>query len=95
MQKPLQLFGTLGVILDVVGGGIIFYLVYVKYAYGLHLMEYRAPLFIFALLLIVIGVLFFILGLLGELIVKFFHDFAGTKIYSIVEIHNNPNNRKG
>lgn len=94
MQKPLQLFGTLGVILDAVGGGIVFYLVYVKYAYGLPLMEYRAPLLIFSLLLIVIGVLFFILGLLGELIVKFFHDFTGTKIYSIVEIHNNLNNPK-
>lgn len=86
-QKPLQLFGTLGFIMDIVGIAIALHLVYMKYAHGLALMEYRAPLLIFALLLIVIGILFFILGLLAELIVKMFYENNNAKIYSISKIY--------
>lgn len=86
-QKPLQLFGTLGFIMDIVGIVIVLHLVYMKYAHGLALMEYRAPLLIFALLLIVIGILFFILGLLAELIVKMFYENNNAKIYSISKIY--------
>jgi len=86
-EKPLQLFGTTGFILNLIGIIIDLYLIYIKYAYGLGLMEYRAPLFILAQLLIVIGFLFIILGLLAEMLVKFFHDFSQTKIYSIQKIY--------
>ena len=86
-EKPLQLFGTAGFILNLIGIIIDLYLIYMKYAYGLGLMEYRAPLFILAQLLIVTGFLFIILGLLAEMLVKFFHDFSYIKIYSIDKIY--------
>ena len=86
-EKPLQLFGTAGFILNLIGIIIDLYLIYMKYAYGLGLMEYRAPLFILAQLLIVTGFLFIILGLLAEMLVKFFHDFSHIKIYSIDKIY--------
>jgi hypothetical protein len=68
-----------------IGFGITIYLVFLKYAYGLPLLEYRAPLFILGILLIVIGILFIILGLIGEMIVKLFHDTMKLKIFSIEE----------
>lgn len=86
-EKPLQLFGTVGFILNLIGLIIDLYLIYMKYAHGLPLMEYRAPLFVLAQLLIVIGFLFIILGLIAEMLVKFFHDFSLTKIYSIQKIY--------
>lgn len=87
IERPLQLFGTLGLMLDILGTAIVLQLIYMKYAYGLPLLEYRAPLFILALLLIVLGVLFITLGLLGEMMVKFFHDYTNTKVYSIAHIY--------
>ncbi len=86
LAKPLQVFGSLGFFLELIGVGIAAHLVYMKYVHGLPLMEYRAPLFILSLLLIVLGVLFIVLGLLGEMIVKLFYDYTGAKLYSIAEI---------
>jgi len=83
MEKPLQLFGTLGLLIEGTAGTVLSYLVYEKYAYGLGLLEYRAPLFIFSLTLIVIGLLFIMLGLLGEILVKFFYDQSRVKVYSV------------
>lgn len=91
IERPLQLFGTLGLMLDIFGTAIVLQLIYLKYAYGLPLMEYRAPLFILSLLLIVLGMLFITLGLLGEMMVKFFHDYTNTKVYSIAHIYEGKN----
>lgn len=87
LSRPLQIFGSLGFSLDFIGFAIALHLVYMKYAYNLPLMEYRAPLFILSLLFIVLGVLFIVLGLIGEMIVKLFHDYTGAKIYSISEVY--------
>lgn len=85
--RPLQIFGTLGLTMDFVGGCIAIYLIYLKYAKGLGLLEYRAPLFLLAILLIITGILFIILGLIGEMIVKLFHDLTQGKIYSVDKIY--------
>lgn len=87
IERPLQVYGTLGAVIGTMGAVTFAYLVYVKYVYGLSLMGYRGPLFIVSLFSILLGVLFFSLGLLGEMIVKFYHDYGHTKIYSVGEIH--------
>jgi hypothetical protein len=87
IERPLQVYGTLGAVIGTMGAITFSYLVYVKYVYGLSLMGYRGPLFIVSLFSILLGVLFFSLGLLGEMIVKFYHDYSPAKIYSVGEIH--------
>jgi len=87
IERPLQVYGTLGAVIGTMGAVTFSYLVYVKYVYGLSLMGYRGPLFIVSLFSILLGVLFFSLGLLGEMIVKFYHDYSPAKIYSVGEIH--------
>jgi glycosyltransferase involved in cell wall biosynthesis len=87
LTKPLQLFGTLGLTLDFIGFCIASYLIYLKYAYGLGLLQYRAPLFLLSILLILIGVLFLILGLLGEMIVKLSYESSRRKSYSIDRVY--------
>jgi len=44
-------------------------------------------LFIVSLVFVIFGVLFFSLGLLVEMIVKYYHDYSNTKIYSIADIY--------
>ena len=86
LSKPLQLFGSFGLILA--GGGflITMYLAFLKYFYGLGLLEYRAPLFIVSVILMVIGSQFLTLGLLGEIMVKMYHTSNRKQIYSINQV---------
>lgn len=89
LSRPLQVFGSFGIFLGFVGFCVTSYLVYMKYAYGLGLMTYRAPLFILGVLFILIGLLFVVLGLLGEMLFKLLHDLYPRKIYSIKQIYSN------
>lgn len=66
LQKPMHFFGTMGVLLFLLGAGINLYLVYVKYATGAGIGD--RPLLFLGILLMVLGVQLFSTGLLGELI---------------------------
>ncbi len=94
LSRPLQVFGTFGLLLGFIGVCINIYLIYMKYAYGLGLMTYRAPLFILGVLLVILAFLFIFLGLLGEMMFKLFQDINQGKIYSIKEIHSTEKNRQ-
>ena len=87
LSNPLQLFGSFGLLLAFSGMATSVYLVYLKYAFGLGLLEYRAPLFILSIMLMVVGSQFLTLGLLGEIMVKIYHSSGKGKIYSVQEIH--------
>jgi glycosyltransferase involved in cell wall biosynthesis len=68
LQKPMHFFGTVGVLLLLIGGGINLYMVYVKLILGEGIGD--RPLLFLGILLMVVGVQFFSTGLLGELINK-------------------------
>lgn len=87
LSRPLQVFGTFGLMLGIIGVCINMYLIYMKYEYGLGLMTYRAPLFILGIILIILAFLFVFLGLLGEMLFKLFHELNPGKIYYISEMH--------
>ena len=63
--RPLHLFGGLGLLLGVVGVGVLVYLTVLKI--GGHAIGER-PLLILGVLLVVVGLQFFSLGLISELI---------------------------
>jgi glycosyltransferase involved in cell wall biosynthesis len=87
LSRPLQVFGSLGILLNLLGVGIFLYLVYMKYVHSLGLMNYRAPLFIVSIFIILIGTMFIVLGLLGEMIFKLIHDFNPRQVYAIERIY--------
>jgi len=66
LERPMHLFGKLGGFLSTVGLAICSYLVIVKYATDEGIGD--RPLLSLGVLLIIIGVQFFFLGLLGETI---------------------------
>ena len=66
LERPMHLFGKVGGILSTAGLAICSYLVIIKYAFDEGIGE--RPLLSLGILLIIIGVQFFLLGLLGETI---------------------------
>jgi len=72
MRRPMHFFGLFGVLFLTVGFGISLYLAYIKIFMGAHLGN--RPLLFLGILLIMVGVQFFSIGFLGELINK---DFIG------------------
>jgi dolichol-phosphate mannosyltransferase len=72
-HRPLHLFGGLGLILGFVGSAILVYLTVVK-AFG-HAIGQR-PLLLLGVLLVVIGMQFFSLGLISEMITSHHEERA-------------------
>jgi glycosyltransferase involved in cell wall biosynthesis len=68
MQRPLHLFGFWGLVFFLIGFGIDAYLMFLKFFEGMSLSN--RPLFVGGILLIIVGVQFVSVGLLGELITK-------------------------
>ena len=84
--RPLHVFGTMGLLSVTVGMLSIFYLVFVKFYY-LQDIGTR-PLLMFAILLVVVGVQLITMGLLGEMIIRTYHESQNKPIYIVREMIN-------
>ena len=70
LNRPMHLFGLIGIICLICGIAINLYLTF-NWFNGLWITPYKNPLFFLGILLIIVGVQFFSIGLIGELIVRF------------------------
>lgn len=68
MQRPMHFFGTIGVLLTVAGMFINLYIAVLKIFWGQPIGD--RPLLFLGILLVVIGVQFFSIGFLGEMVNK-------------------------
>ncbi|MEX0647953.1 MAG: glycosyltransferase family 2 protein [Balneolaceae bacterium] len=66
MQRPMHFFGSLGIIFLILGSGVNVYLVYLKLFLGEAIGN--RPLLFLGVLLVVVGVQFFSIGFLGEML---------------------------
>ena len=80
---PIQVFGSIGLVLGGVGGLWTMILVFEKMALGRGLAN--RPALLLAVLLVVVGVQFISLGLLGEMIARTYHESQNKPIYTIKE----------
>lgn len=93
-SRPMQLFGLIGLGLGSAGGFIGLYLAGSKIAHGIlegaeGFRSYRigtSPWLMLAVLLTVLGVQFVILGLLGEVITRTYHEAQDKPIYAVREV---------
>ncbi len=73
-KKPMHFFGYSGILTFLIGFVLAIWIIVDKLVAQSHGLPYRAvtdqPLFFLALLAIVIGVLFFLAGFLGEMIAR-------------------------
>jgi glycosyltransferase involved in cell wall biosynthesis len=82
--RPIHVFGGLGLASFALGVVIGAYLTVIKFLYGAALAE--RPLLLFAILLVMVGVQLITMGLLGELVVRTYHESQGKRIYVVREV---------
>ncbi|MBI3125055.1 MAG: glycosyltransferase [Ignavibacteriales bacterium] len=80
IKRPMHLFGFVGALSTLVGIGISVWLTIEKLVYNIGINN--RPIFFLGILLIIVGVQFFAIGLIGELIV---HNTHSEKEYIIKE----------
>jgi glycosyltransferase involved in cell wall biosynthesis len=86
--KPIQVFGMLG--MGAVGAGVAIgaYLTALKLFLGAQIGG--RPLLFLAVLLIVVGVQFVVMGLLGEMLVRVYHESQRKPIYMVKRVEGRP-----
>ncbi len=81
--RPIQIFGLMGLGSLGLGMAIGLYLTLDKLIYQANLVE--RPLLLFAILLVMVGVQFITMGLLGEMISRTYHESQDKPIYTVRE----------
>jgi glycosyltransferase involved in cell wall biosynthesis len=81
--RPIQVFGTIGVVLGGLGAAWTAMLVFEKIILGYELGN--RPALLLAVLLVVVGVQFVSIGLLGEMLARTYHESQDKPIYVIKE----------
>ncbi len=84
--RPMQLFGLLGLVSGGIGVLLNLYLASLKLIYGYRYQIGDRPLLMLAVLLVIIGVQFLMMGLLGEIVTRTYHETQDKSIYHIRSI---------
>ncbi|MFH2021030.1 MAG: glycosyltransferase family 2 protein [archaeon] len=79
--RPIHLFGGVGILMSLSGFIIGIYLTYVKFMY--HVAIANRPLLMLSVLLIVLGLQFFIFGLIADILIKLY--YSGDRKYYKIE----------
>ncbi|MBA4371543.1 MAG: glycosyltransferase [Thermodesulfovibrio sp.] len=82
--KPLQFFGPVGLLSSMTGFLISCYLTLDKFLYGRDIGG--RPLLLLGVLLIIVGVQFIGMGLLGEMMVRIYHESQKKPIYVLRQV---------
>lgn len=82
--KPLQFFGPLGLLSGIIGFFISLYLSFEKFIIGSDIGG--RPLLLLGALLIIVGIQFIGMGLLGEIMVRIYHETQKKPIYVIKKV---------
>jgi len=81
--RPMQIFGGIGLLLGSAGTVFISYLVFVRLVMREPIAD--RPALILSVMLVLLGVQFVVMGLLGELIVRTYYESQGKPTYIIRE----------
>ena len=84
--KPLQFFGQFGLLCTSIGGVISLVLFFEKIFLHTVIMVKHGPLLLLAIALIVSGIQFLSLGLLGEMLARTYYESQNKPIYAVREI---------
>ncbi len=79
--RPIQFFGSIGLLASFVGAALFVVVVVMKYAGGYDITG--NPLFLISFLSVLIGVQFVVLGLLGELVTRVYYAERDRKTYVV------------
>jgi glycosyltransferase involved in cell wall biosynthesis len=82
--RPIHVFGTVGMVATLIGLGITGMLGVEKIFFGVELAD--RPLLLLGILLVLGGVQFVTLGLLGEMLARTYHESQAKPIYTVREV---------
>lgn len=82
--KPIHAFGTPGLVIGALGFLLALYLSVEKIALGRDIGS--RPLLLLAVLLIILGVQLVIMGLLGEMLARVYHESQGKPIFTVRKV---------
>lgn len=85
LRKPMHLFGGVGLILLIPGGGILLYMLILKIM-GNDI--WGKPLLLLAVLLVILGVLFIMMGIMTELLMRIYYSTGRRVLYTVKEVFN-------
>ena len=81
--KPLHFFGLFGLLGSSLGGGIGAFLLFKKLWYGEPIMTEHGPLLMVAVVLILSGVQFLSIGLLGDMLSRTYYESQDRPVYAV------------
>jgi len=84
--KPLQLFGSWGLLSTAAGGLAAGFLLLRKFVSDVDVMTEHGPLLFASVLLIVCGIQLISLGLVGEVLARTYYESQRKPIYSVREV---------
>ncbi len=87
-NRPLRVFGTLGLAMAGVGAVIGLYLTWLKLVLGQNIGN--RPLLLLAVLLVILGVQTVSMGLVAEMVMRTYHEVQNKPIYVIRELLDGP-----
>jgi glycosyltransferase involved in cell wall biosynthesis len=82
--RPIQIFGFLGLLSFIIGSGLGIYLAVLRIFFNQPLGD--RPILLLAVLLVVLGVQLLTMGLMGEMIIRTYHETQGKPIYMIRDL---------
>jgi glycosyltransferase involved in cell wall biosynthesis len=82
--RPIHLFGLVGLICALAGLGLIGVLGFQRIVFGAPLAD--RPIVLLGILMVVVGVQFVSIGLLGEMLVRTYHESQTKPVYRVREI---------
>lgn len=83
LHRPMHLFGGVGLVLALLGFVILLYLTVEKLAFGLSIGT--RPLLLLGALMVLIGIQLVVSGLLGEVLIRVWHEPQGRSQYVLRE----------
>jgi glycosyltransferase involved in cell wall biosynthesis len=83
--RPMQLFGRIG-LASTLSGMLILGVLFIRKLFGAQLLAEHGPLLFAGGLLLVLGMLMFTTGLLGEMMMRIYFESQGRRIYAVRQI---------
>jgi hypothetical protein len=82
--RPIHVFGLPGIVAATTGTLLTVYLGIERIVFGVALAD--RPILLLAVLLVLVGVQFIALGLLGEMMARLYHESQGKPVYVVREV---------
>jgi glycosyltransferase involved in cell wall biosynthesis len=84
--RPMHFFGSVGLVGVTAGSIALIYCAVRKFLYGFDIIQEHGPLMVLGSLLFLAGLIMFMFGLIGEVVMRTYFESQGRRIYAIRDV---------